>query len=130
MFRRIEIIYVIGRHKVSTPLTQLPRKKYMWQDIWVKSGLNPFGFLLNFYGVNAPNNIHTNKKIKFFFTEKGWNKVGRQILKIVKQVKLQHRVLSIKEKSVDIIYRDKLQVAVRPRKASSNKAKSNKDISD
>lgn len=115
MFRRIEIIYVIGRHKVPTPLTQLPRKKIMWQDIWVKTGLNPLGLLLKFYGVKAPDDIHTNKRIKFFFTEKGWEIAGRKILKVIKHLEINYRVLSIKQKSVDVIYWDKLQVAVRPR---------------
>jgi hypothetical protein len=88
----------------------------LWPSDWKKTGINSLSPLLNSFGDSAPENIRTKKSIRFYLTELGWKKAGRPILKTIKQMKWDHRVLSIKEKSVDIIYRDELQVAVRPRK--------------
>lgn len=131
MFRRIELMYHRG-HTEYVPFNDetWPWEQDLWPSDWKKTGINSLGPLLNAFGVCAPENIRTKKSIRFYFTELGWKRAGRPILRTIKQMNWDHRILSIKEKSVDIIYRDELQVAVRPRKASSNKAKSNKDISD
>jgi len=114
VFRRVELI---GRQNESW---FLPFDEDIWPQPgkWKKTGLNVYLIcvLLNRHGVRRPNKIRTHKSIRFFFTETGWEKAGRPILHTIKRWGLEHRVLRIKEKSVDVIYRDDLQVAVRPRR--------------
>ena len=59
---------------------------------------------------------HLNKNCRFFFTEAGWKKYGSATLDACKKVRYQFRIITIKEKSVDVFYEDRYQVAVRPRK--------------
>lgn len=117
MFRRIELMY----HRFHTDYVPFNDEKWPWeQNLWPrdrkKTGINSLGPLLNSFAVCAPDKIRTRKSIKFFFTELGWKRAGRLILKTIKQMKWDYRVLSIKEKSVDVVHRDELQEAVRPRK--------------
>lgn len=56
------------------------------------------------------------KNCRFFFTEAGWRRYGRPAVTACQQTGQLYRVLSIKEKSVEVVYRDELQVAVRPKK--------------
>ena len=56
------------------------------------------------------------KHTKFFFTEEGWRLFGRRTVAACQAVGQRYRVITIKEKSVDVVYRDAVQVAVRPRK--------------
>lgn len=68
--------------------------------------------------LRAPNPKQIKKNTKFYFTEKGWNKFGREILKkVVHSIKnkdhhlyTHYRVISIKENSLDIHYKDAHQV--------------------
>lgn len=53
---------------------------------------------------------------RFYFTEEGWRKYGRPTIIACQQTGQEYRVLRIKEKTVDIVYRDEYQAAVRPRK--------------
>lgn len=59
---------------------------------------------------------HLNKNCRFYFTEDGWKKFGHNTVETCRKVDYRFRVITIKEKSVDIFYQDKYQVAVRPRK--------------
>ncbi len=117
MFRRIEIIYERGQTSF-VPFNEetWPWEQARWPGNWRKTGLNSLGPILDLCGVRAPTEIRTHKNIRFFFTEDGWKRAGRPILHLVKQMGWDHRVLTIKERSVDVVYRDDLQVAVRPRK--------------
>lgn len=63
---------------------------------------------------------HLNKNCRFFFTEAGWKKYGSETLDACKRVNYNFRIKTIKEKSVDVFYKDKYQVAVRPRKGIKN----------
>lgn len=124
MFRRIEVIYRSDL-KTFAPYTFL-----IWQAIWecepdycpskrtkwFNLGLNFLGGLQKVCGVKAPRGLKTHKSMRFFFTENGWKSAGRTILKFIKHNGWQHRVISVKEGAVDVIYRDDLQVAVRPRR--------------
>ena len=56
------------------------------------------------------------KHTKFYFTEEGWRRYGRRTIAACLTVGQRYRVIRIKEKSVDVVYRDAVQVAVRPRK--------------
>jgi hypothetical protein len=63
-----------------------------------------------------------NKNVRFYFTEEGWRRYGRKTIEVCQQVGQRYRVLRIKEDAVDVISRDEFQVAVRPKRKSSNKA--------
>ena len=56
------------------------------------------------------------KNCRFYFTEKGWRKLGRHIVADMIKFQQRYRVITVKEHSVDVVYQDDLQVAVRPRK--------------
>ncbi len=56
------------------------------------------------------------KNCRFYFTEKGWKVYGRDIVKTCQQVGQEYRVIRIKEKSVDVFYKDEIQAVVRPLK--------------
>ena len=59
---------------------------------------------------------HLNKNCRFYFTEKGWEKFGSKTIHACKEAKQRFHIITIKEKSVDVFYKDKYQVAVRARK--------------
>ena len=67
-------------------------------------------------GTPVPNK-KIRKNCRFYFTEEGWKKLGRRLASYFRRNKVEFRVITIKEKSVDIFYKDWSQVAVRPRKA-------------
>ena len=56
------------------------------------------------------------KNCYFYFTERGWEKIGRKIVQAAGQSGQDYRVIRIKENSVDVFWRDEYQVAVRARK--------------
>ena len=56
------------------------------------------------------------KNCKFYFTELGWDKFGRRMIHGLLQSKCQFMVITIKENAMEVMYKDKYQVAVRPRK--------------
>lgn len=64
-----------------------------------------------------------NKRIppnaRFYFTENGWDKIGRKVIKACNEVGQRYRIISVKENSVDIVFRDKVndyEVAVQPKR--------------
>ncbi|KKQ98929.1 MAG: hypothetical protein UT24_C0030G0007 [Candidatus Woesebacteria bacterium GW2011_GWB1_39_12] len=78
-------------------------------DIWINK-------------LKAPN-LHGN--FRFFFTERGWKEIGSDCASMLRKTGTRLRVLTIKEKSVDVFYQDKYQVATRPRKRNSRKGNRN-----
>jgi hypothetical protein len=54
------------------------------------------------------------KNCRFFFTEVGWNTYGRKIIQACQRVGQEYRVLRVKENSVEVVYKDEIQVVVRP----------------
>lgn len=108
MFRRIELILEGKYSRLYTP-------GYM-QDI--KHGLMGCApeEVIDAW-INIPKSPkHLHKNCRFYFTELGWDKFGSPTVSACKKVNQRFRILTIKEKSVDIFYRDEYQVAVRPRK--------------
>ena len=110
MFRRIEVITSANK----------------------KRGLNFIPDVLE--GLQAPDldNLAHCKRISFYFTEEGWRQVGRPALQGLKGKKLfassseevvDIKVRTVKEGAYDVFYRDKLQVALRPRRCISPKRK-------
>lgn len=65
--------------------------------------------------MNVPRRtIHKN--CRFFFTEEGWRRYGRPAVDTCWRKGLRYRVVAVKERSVEVVYRDEFQVAVRTRK--------------
>lgn len=103
MFRRIELIDT--GHYLSVPYNGPPSK--------VGAG-TLLGAYFTKMNLKAPENLHKN--VRFYFTEFGWQMYGRKLLRLAAQDRFETKVKAVKEKSVDIFYRDTWQVAVRPRK--------------
>lgn len=106
MFRRIEVLP--------------PFPEGTWLEGWDrKSGINLLvGDIMREHGLVAPalGGLASQKSIRFFFTEKGWNQVGRCVLTHLISIKCRVRIVSVKECEREVFYRDPLQVVLRPRK--------------
>ncbi|TKB79119.1 MAG: hypothetical protein E8D42_06865 [Nitrospira sp.] len=59
------------------------------------------------------------KNCRFYFTEEGWRRYGRATVAACQKTGQQYRVIRVKERSVDVMYRDECQVAVRARKGQN-----------
>lgn len=67
------------------------------------------------FNMNYPN--VTNRRTRFYFTEKGWREIGKNV---AANARKEGRVIRvIRRKNPDksqIVYQDELQVAILPRK--------------
>lgn len=75
---------------------------------------------MNQLGLRAPQ-LHIQyrghrRSVKFYFTEEGWYKIGRHLLGEAKKAGMAVQVISVKERNIDIYYRDRYQVAGRIKK--------------
>ena len=62
-------------------------------------------------------NKKNNHKAKFFFTEKGWRNGRNYVLQQIREMGLTHKIICRKNpKRSEIVYQDKFQVAVLPRR--------------
>jgi len=127
MFRRIELFDEMSeehyrsfieamRQSIDDPDYDIERNN---PRFW-KSGLMGFGNPVvwdAWVHMNSPRRPVT-RNARFYFTEEGWRRYGRKTIEVCQQVGQRYRVIRIKENSVDVIYRDEVQVAVRPRKKS------------
>jgi hypothetical protein len=132
MFRRIELIEHMSRRDRLRMLRRLSGVADLPQRImdqvtsidW-KHGLMGLtrhdGVLRAWIHMPAPRRLF--KHTKFFFTEEGWRRYGRRTVAACQTVGQRYRVISIKEKSVDVVYRDEVQVAVRPRRARAARSR-------
>jgi hypothetical protein len=101
LFRRVELID--PDHNLKHGLCGLSQEQVI--DAWINKLRGPKRSI-------PPN-------AKFYFTELGWKEVGRQVIAACQQVGQAYRVIKVKEKSVNIVWRDKhagLEVAVQPKK--------------
>lgn len=103
MFRRIELIDILDY--LPTGHNEPPTK--------VGAG-TLLGAYFTEMNLKAPKNLHKNAR--FYFTEMGWSMYGRKLLRLAMQDRIEVKIKTVKEKSVDVFYRDTWQVAVRPRK--------------
>lgn len=128
MFRRIELI---GRYDPDR-LEELAREMEEWWDdthAAARIRATPLDYKCGLTGshlfgpdgsavllqMNAPRRT-ISKNCRFFFTEEGWRRYGRPAVEACGRMGLGYRVLAVKERSVEVVYRDEVQVAVRPRK--------------
>ena len=91
-----------------------------------KSGLmacSPFEVIRAWNRLNAPRG-QLNKNYRFYFSEEGWRRYGRPTVAACQKTGQQYRVIRVKERSMDVMYRDECQVAVRPRKKTFHYRKS------
>jgi hypothetical protein len=107
MYRRIELISHIPVEDVERKMLDvkggicfIPVKEGVF-EVWMD--------------MPAPKK-YIGKNCRFYFTEKGWDLYGRAIIKACQKVEQEYRVIRIKENSVEVFYKDDIQVMVRPRR--------------
>jgi hypothetical protein len=72
-----------------------------------------FGNIMFMHGLPAP--LIQNPRARFYFTERGWNKVGRFVTSEARKKGFVMRVIRQKNPAASqIVYRDDLQVALLP----------------
>lgn len=120
MFRRIELIHQLTPKEYRALLKIARQSKGASQSqvnrFW-KSGLlgtRSIKIADAWVAINSPRKA-LYKNCRFYFTEEGWKRYGRQTVAACQSVSQQYRVIRIKERSVEVMYRDEFQVAVRPR---------------
>jgi hypothetical protein len=121
MFRRIELIGQMSAteyHDMMRAMQQSGEPIDQELKRFWKSGLMGYGNETVDKAWVKLNNPRRDifKNCRFFFTEAGWRRYGRPTVAVCQQAGQLYRVLSIKERSVEIVYRDEFQVAVRPNK--------------
>ena len=121
MFRRIELIHQLTPREHRAFLKALGRANNTIEPqlsrFW-KSGLmgfSHFGVVQAWAKINKPRRA-ISKNCRFYFTEEGWKRYGRPTVSACQKVGQEYRIIRIKEKSVEVVYRDKFQIAVRPRR--------------
>ena len=100
MYRRIELITKFGKCTYKTGICGIMLFDEII-DAWIDD-------------LPAPKK-RLRKNCRFYFTELGWNIIGRNIIAACMKARQEYRVLCVKERSVEVFYKDDLQVAVRPR---------------
>lgn len=65
------------------------------------------------------------RNCRFYFTEEGWREVGSRVREAAMRDHLAFRVLRVKEASVEVMWRDRYEVAVRPRKSRYSRKRAN-----
>ena len=56
---------------------------------------------------------------RFYFTEKGWREIGRQVIAACQQTGQRYRIIRLKETDAQVCWRDKhcgYEVAIQPRR--------------
>jgi len=121
VFRRIELINGLGADEYDNMIQALERNgETIDKDLtrYWKTGLMGFGNeVVTEAWVHMPSPKRSlYKNCRFYFTEAGWRRFGRSTIIACQKTNQEYRVLRIKEKSVDVVYRDEYQVAVRPKR--------------
>lgn len=128
MFRRIELINGMDAQTYDNMLEALRRNgETIDKDLtrYWKTGLMGFGneHVTEAWGQMPSPKKSIRRNCRFYFTEEGWQQYGRPTITACQQTNQEYRILRIKEKSVDIVYRDEYQVAVRPRRKNDSRRK-------
>ena len=113
MFRRVELI---NRYEVKATVKEPKHTE------WYKNGLMAMSYesVVDawIYKLRGPKH-GVPRNAKFYFTEKGWAEVGREVIRAAKSSGQMYRVVRVKENSVNVVWRDKhtgYEVAVQPLK--------------
>jgi hypothetical protein len=51
---------------------------------------------------------------RFYFTEIGWDEIGREVIAACQREGQRYRVIAIKENAIDVVFQDEYQVAGQP----------------
>lgn len=115
MFRRIELIHS-WPYKILDDGTKIDEFEYL------KSGLMGItseevadAWLDKLRGPKSGVPINA----RFYFTEKGWKEIGRNVIAALIKTKTEYRVIAIKETDAQVVWRDKVdnyEVAVQPKR--------------
>jgi hypothetical protein len=54
------------------------------------------------------------RNARFYFTETGWDKVGRAVVAACQRSGQRYRLIAVKENAIDVVFRDEYQVAGQP----------------
>lgn len=71
--------------------------------------------------LRGPRNKSIPQNTRFFFTEKGWQAIGRHTVARCKESGQEVRVIAVKEDSVNVVWGDEFEVAAQPKKQHSQK---------
>ncbi len=125
MFRRIELIHEMSTDEYNAVIRGTAHHSGISEDEaralfarFRKTGVMGVGNDVVFaaWGDMPLPRHAVNKHCRFFFTEAGWRRYGRATITACQQTGQHYRVVRMKEHAVEVIYRDAVQVAVRPRK--------------
>jgi hypothetical protein len=67
-----------------------------------------------------------NRNCRFFFTEKGFDTVGRKVIAACIKSEQKYRVIRIKNHEWDVVWKGELEAALRPRKKRERERKDRK----
>jgi len=111
MFRRIEMIYPQEITQRADGTLEI--------DQAFKAGLMACGdeqvIEAWFEKLNGPGRRIIPRNAKFYFTEPGWQAVGRHVVTACQQVGQEYRVIKIKETEVNVVWRDEYEAAAQPK---------------
>lgn len=116
MFRRIELI----RERDDSLIFVLPDGTEEIFD-WCKSGIcSCYGAISRAWAgkLRGPDRP-IPRNAKFYFTERGWREIGRHVVAACKYEEQEYRVIRVKERDVNVVWRDRhydTEVAAQPRK--------------
>ena len=65
--------------------------------------------------INCPRKV-INKNVRYYFTEAGWDKFGRNTVAACIRTGQAYRVIAGEEHDVDVMYKDEYQVCLRPKR--------------
>ncbi len=139
MFRRIELIHDLGGDAYQAVIRATAHHMGVSEDAaramvarFRKTGLMGVGNDVVFaaWGDLPLPRQAINKHCRFYFTEAGWRRYGRATIRACQQTGQHYRVLRVKEHAVDVVYRDAVQVAVRPRRPRPTRAPRDADGHD
>lgn len=118
MYRRIELI--------QEPFTTLDQDGGTVYWPAVKAGLMGPGLLevMESWADKLPAPKHRiPANARFYFTEKGWDQIGRYVVAAAQRTGQRYRVLAVKEKHLNVIFRDEFQVAGQPVRLKGKRGK-------
>lgn len=72
--------------------------------------------------INAPRKA-INKNVRFYFTEAGWERFGRDTVAACIRSGQEYRVIAREEhdRSIEVVYKDEYQVCLLPRRCKSQR---------
>jgi hypothetical protein len=109
MYRRIEIIHegIISAKEDRSPLV-FPAVKGGLCGMTIEEVADAWIDRLQSPKPSIPANA------RFYFTEIGWDEIGRDVIAACQRSGQGYRVIAIKENALDVVFQDEYQVAGQP----------------